>query len=77
MTRLIDCTECGLEKKPVGRDASPAMASGLCYSDCPGYWLDPEPVAHWPGEACVFVSLSGQVRECYHCGELENPVASA
>lgn len=46
----VSCTYCGLLKKPIGRSAAIAMANGLCYPDCPGYYEEPQPGSLWPGE---------------------------
>lgn len=50
MAREVECTVCGLRKKPIGRDAAPAMANSLCDHECPGYRLPPYPGTLWPGE---------------------------
>jgi len=57
LSRQVYCEVCGLPKKPVGRDAAPAMANSLCDSDCPGYRLKPYPSNLWPGE-------QGLLKEC-------------
>lgn len=44
------CTVCGMPKKPIGRDAGVAAASGYCDHECPGYMADPKPGYRWPGE---------------------------
>ncbi len=46
----VECTMCGLRKKPVGRDAPVAMAGSLCDHECFGYSKDPHPGSLWPGE---------------------------
>lgn len=46
----VFCTVCHLRKKPRGRSAAPAMANGLCDSDCEGYMLEPHVGDLWPGE---------------------------
>lgn len=46
----VNCTVCGLRKKPVGRSAAAEMANSLCDHECPGYYADPKPGCLWPGE---------------------------
>jgi hypothetical protein len=46
----VDCTTCGMRKKPVGRSAPMEMANSLCDHECPGYYQDPKPGELWPGE---------------------------
>ena len=46
----VECTVCGLRKKPVGRSAPMEMANSLCDHECPGYRQDPKPGELWPGE---------------------------
>jgi len=48
--KAVDCTICGLRKKPQGRSAPLEMANSLCDSECPGYYEDPKPGSLWPGE---------------------------
>ncbi len=48
--RLPTCSECGLRKKPIGRDPGAAAASGYCDHECPGYRAAPYPGTLWPGE---------------------------
>ena len=47
----VECSVCGLRKKPHGRSAGLAMANSLCDQDCPGYLDTPEPGCLWPGES--------------------------
>lgn len=44
------CTVCSRAKKPRGRDAGAAAASGYCDRDCEGYELPPLAGHLWPGE---------------------------
>lgn len=44
------CAECGMPKKPIGRDAGAAAANGYCVDECPGYRKEPHPGYLWPGE---------------------------
>ena len=46
----VNCTVCGLRKKPIGRDAPAAMANSLCNHECPGHHKDPYPGHLWSGE---------------------------
>lgn len=46
----VDCTVCGLRKKPRGRSAPLEMANSLCDHECEGYNKDPKPGDLWPGE---------------------------
>jgi hypothetical protein len=48
--RRAECAVCRLTKKPRGRSAPLAMANGLCDSDCPGYYENPQPPHLWPNE---------------------------
>jgi hypothetical protein len=47
---MPECAVCGLRKKPWGRDAGVAVASGFCDGDCPGYEKKPRPGHFWPDE---------------------------
>ncbi len=47
----VQCTVCGLRKKPIGRSAPVAMANGLCDHECSGYDQEPKPGSLWPGES--------------------------
>lgn len=49
----VYCLTCGLRKKPLGRDAAPAMANSLCDHECPGYREAPHPGTRWPGEEAI------------------------
>jgi len=46
----VNCTVCGLRKKPRGRSAPLEMANSLCDHECPGYGLDPQVGQLWPDE---------------------------
>lgn len=46
----VNCTVCGMRKKPIGRSAAMEMAASLCDDDCPGYREEPYPGQLWPGE---------------------------
>lgn len=46
----VECTVCGLRKKPHGRSAPLEMANSLCDPECDGYQLSPYPGCLWPGE---------------------------
>lgn len=46
----VNCTVCGLRKKPIGRSAPPEMANSLCDHECAGYYDEPNPGVLWPGE---------------------------
>lgn len=46
----VYCLTCGKRKKPIGRDAAPAIANSLCDQDCPGWREEPYPGDLWPGE---------------------------
>lgn len=46
----VQCTVCGLIKKPLARSAPLQMANSLCDHECPGYCKDPQPGDLWPGE---------------------------
>ena len=47
----VKCCECGLTKKPVGRDV-PLEPGGWCHGYvCRGYYLEPHPGSLWPGES--------------------------
>ena len=48
--KAVNCTVCGLRKKPIGRDAPAALANSLCDYECPGYYGEPWPGFLWPGE---------------------------
>ncbi len=48
--RSVECTVCGLRKKPRGRDAPAAMGNSLCDWECEGYNKEPYPGHLWPGE---------------------------
>ena len=45
-----DCVKCGRPKAPRGRSIAPAMAGGLCDTDCPGYDQAPQAGHLWPNE---------------------------
>ncbi len=47
----VNCAQCGLRKKPIGRCAPLEMANGLCDYECPGYVKEPQPGSLWPGES--------------------------
>jgi hypothetical protein len=44
----VECTKCGLPKKPIGR--SGPLARVLCDDDCEGYRQPPFVGSLWPGE---------------------------
>lgn len=46
---LVECTTCGLPKKPRGRHAA-ADGQLMCNFDCEGYQDEPRPGTLWPGE---------------------------
>jgi len=46
----VNCTVCGLRKKPHGRSAADAMANSLCDYECQGYQKEPLPGCLWPME---------------------------
>ena len=48
--KAVNCTVCGLRKKPIGRSAPMAMANSLCDHECEGYYRDPHPGSLWPNE---------------------------
>ena len=48
--KAVDCTVCGMQKKPVGRSAPAASAADYCSYECKGYLQDPQPGSLWPGE---------------------------
>ena len=43
----VECTECGLQKKPRGRSGPPMP---MCDDECPGYSQEPRVGDLWPGE---------------------------
>jgi len=47
----VQCDECQLRKKPIGRSAPLEMANSLCDHECPGYRKTPPPGDLWPGES--------------------------
>lgn len=73
MSAYVSCTVCQKSKAPRGR--SVPMASGGCYctSDCRGYYLDPRPSSHWPGEDCHFEIRCGL---CLAKGEESSEIAA-
>lgn len=63
------CKTCGLRKKPIGRDAAPAMANSLCDHECKGYREEPTPCYLWPGERSDGMSEAKQeLNYCKDCG---------
>ncbi len=46
----VNCTVCGMRKKPIGRSAPLEMANSMCDHECPGYLQEPLPGSLWPGE---------------------------
>ena len=46
----VDCTVCGLRKKPIGRSVPLWMARSLCDWPCPGYYEAPLSGSLFPGE---------------------------
>lgn len=49
--KAVDCTVCGMQKNPVGRDAPAAFAADSCSYECKGYMQEPHPGSLWPGES--------------------------
>lgn len=47
----VECTVCGLRKKPRGRSAPLEMANSLCDHECPGYDQPPYAGSLWPRES--------------------------
>jgi hypothetical protein len=47
----VECTVCGLRKKPRGRSGPLVMANSLCDYECPGYDKEPFVGDLWPGES--------------------------
>ena len=46
----VECAECGLRKKPLGRSAPLEMANSLCDRECHGYDQEPYVGQLWPYE---------------------------
>lgn len=46
----VECSVCGMRKKPIWRCEPPEMANSLCNHECPGYDAVPLPCSLWPGE---------------------------
>lgn len=47
---MPDCPQCGMRKKPRGRDAGVYASSAYCGHDCSAYYSEPRSGHFWPGE---------------------------